>query len=95
MEGEWKPKIEIYVLRLGIKHGGEVYTMKAVILTIVASYVFIFWLAPMVYNFIFPWGGVAETHLHPIYFGIIFLSGLIMGCTLYLGSKIAALKKGE
>jgi hypothetical protein len=50
----------------------------------VGFYVLGFWLLPLFYQFIFPWGGVTETHLHPIYMGMILLSGLIVACTLII-----------
>lgn len=40
----------------------------------------------------FPWGGVEESYLKPIYLGIIFLSGLIMGCTVYIIGLIEEIK---
>lgn len=55
--------------------------MKYIIGTVVGFYVLIFWVFPIVYPLIFPWGEVAETHLHPIYMGMILLSGLIVTCT--------------
>lgn len=50
--------------------------------TMVGFYALGFWILPVFYQFIFPWGGVAETHLHPVYMGMILLSGLIVACTL-------------
>lgn len=55
--------------------------MKMVIGTMIGFYFLSFWIFPFIYHFIFPWGGVSETHLHPIYMGLILLSGLIVACT--------------
>lgn len=38
------------------------------------------------------WGGVSETHLHPIYMGMILLSGLIVACTCLVLDSIDELK---
>ncbi|PIC62643.1 hypothetical protein CSV79_15925 [Sporosarcina sp. P13] len=55
--------------------------MKYIIGTVIGFYVLVFWVFPIVYPLIFSWGGVAETHLHPIYMGMILLGGLIVTCT--------------
>lgn len=66
--------------------------MKAIIITMVCCYIFVFWIGVPLADFIFPWGGVTESYLKPIYLGIIFLSGLVMGCTIYLAELIKELK---
>ena len=54
---------------------------------ILINYVFVF-LGPI----LFPRGGVRETHLHPIYSGIILLSGLIVACTKIIIEEIREVK---
>lgn len=55
--------------------------MKKIIGTMVGFYILNFWFFPIINQVIFPWGGVPETHLHPIYSGMILLSGLMVACT--------------
>ncbi|MFD1031549.1 hypothetical protein [Metaplanococcus flavidus] len=62
--------------------------MKASIITIVLFYIIVFIIGVAIQDFIFPWGGVAESHLKPIYMGLIVLSGLIVGCTVYLADAL-------
>lgn len=62
--------------------------MKMAIATMIGFYILSFWVFPFVYPFIFPWGGVSETHLHPIYMGMILLSGLIVACTKVITEEI-------
>lgn len=62
--------------------------MKQILITMILCYVLVFWLGMPFANLIFPWGGVTESHLKPIYLGIIFLSGLIVGCTVYIAKLI-------
>jgi len=66
--------------------------MKPVLITTILCYILVFWLGIPFANFVFPWGGFAESHLKPIYFGIIFLSGLIVGCTVYIAGLIKELQ---
>ncbi len=63
--------------------------------TMAGFYILAFWILPNFnfYRFILPWGGVAETHLHPIYMGMIFLSGLIVACTLLILESIKETQK--
>ncbi|MBO1001581.1 hypothetical protein ACFSKI_16165 [Pseudogracilibacillus auburnensis] len=65
--------------------------MRTILITMIFCYIFIFIIGAFLEDILFPWGGVRESHLKPIYLGIIFLSGLIVGCTLY----IAELIKGQ
>ena len=63
-------------------------TMSAMIL----CYIFYFLSMPLA-EFLFPYGGVAESYLKPIYLGIIVLSGLITGCTYYIAKLIKGLSQ--
>ena len=47
--------------------------LKLIFGTMVSFYVFIFWLSYPISDFIFPSGGVVESHLKPIYLEIIIL----------------------
>lgn len=69
--------------------------MKASILTIVLFYIIVFVIGVALQDLIFPWGGVAESHLKPIYMGLIVLSGLIVGCTVYLAEVLKGNKGGS
>ncbi|HHY72085.1 MAG TPA: hypothetical protein GX497_02430 [Bacillus bacterium] len=62
--------------------------MRWIIGTMVGFYILNFWISPIIQQFIFPWGGVPETHLHPIYMGLILLSGLIVACTKIILEEI-------
>jgi len=63
--------------------------MRYVLLVMFLFYIFLFWpFGFIVSEILFPWGGVAESHLKPIYLGLIYLSGLIVACTLYLAELI-------
>jgi TRAP-type C4-dicarboxylate transport system permease small subunit len=53
---------------------------KAFLLGMIAAYLVI-WFGYPLYSNIFPGGGVAETHLKPIYMGMVMLSGLIVSCS--------------
>jgi hypothetical protein len=55
--------------------------MKLILGVMLGFYILTFWIFPFIYKFLFPWGGVSETHLHPIYMGMILLSGIIVACT--------------
>lgn len=61
----------------------------------IGFYILAFWILPIISPFLFPWGGVAETHLHPIYSGMVLLSGLLVACTKILLVEIRGLKKKE
>lgn len=63
--------------------------MKSVLITMVFFHVFVLWQGYPLANLLFPW---AESNLKPIYLGIVFLSGLIVGCTVYLAEQIRELK---
>ncbi|MDD3395131.1 MAG: hypothetical protein PHG19_10920 [Anaerotignum sp.] len=67
--------------------------MKKIIGTMIGFYFIVFFFAGPIYSFIFPWGGVGETHLHPIYFGLIVLSVLIVICTSMITEEIRDLKQ--
>lgn len=67
--------------------------MKKVIKTIIGFYLIVFVFAAPIYSFLFPNGGVAETHLHPIYFGLIVLSAIIVICTSIILEEIKNLKQ--
>ena len=69
--------------------------MKASIITLVLFYIIVFVIGTTFQDIIFPWGGVAESHLKPIYLGLIVLSGLIVGCTVYLGDVLKGNKDGS
>lgn len=62
--------------------------MKAVLITVVSCYAVVFLFGSFIGDFLFPWGSVAESYLKPIYLGIVLLSGLIVGCTVYLSELI-------
>jgi len=62
--------------------------MKYIIGTMISFYILIFWVFGFIESILFPWGGVKETHLHPIYTGMILLSGLIVACTLIILDEI-------
>lgn len=69
--------------------------MKYAFITMIICYIFVFWLGIPFANFIFPWGNVEQSYLKTIYLGIIFLSGLIVGCTCYIAARIKELKSNE
>ncbi|GAB3792866.1 hypothetical protein [Virgibacillus kimchii] len=62
--------------------------MRLILGTMLGFYILNFWIFPIINQVIFPWGGVAETHLQPIYSGMILLAGLIVACTKILLEKI-------
>lgn len=66
--------------------------MRIAIGVMVAFYILTFWISGIISQLLFPWGGVPETHLHPIYMGMILLSGLIVFCTTIVLDEIKALK---
>ena len=66
--------------------------MKSIFGTMVGFYILNFWVLPIFDQILFPWGGVPETHLHPIYMGMILLSGLIVACTRLILESIEELK---
>lgn len=63
-------------------------SMRAIIITMVVCYVSVFVIGDYISYIIFPWGGVTASYVKPIYLGIIFLSGLIVGCTTYIAELI-------
>lgn len=67
--------------------------MRLILGTMVGFYILNFWIFPIIQQFLFPWGGVAETHLHPIYMGMILLAGLMVACTKIVLEEIKAQKK--
>ena len=46
-------------------------------------------------DFVFSYrvGGISESYLYPIYGGIILLTGLVVGCTVYISDEIKSLKE--
>lgn len=70
--------------------------MKAIIITIISSYVFIFIIGGFL-GFLFP--GVNDnpttSFFGPVYMGFIFLSTLIVACTLYIVNSIRNLNKSN
>ncbi|MEA5055954.1 MAG: hypothetical protein VB047_00135 [Anaerotignum propionicum] len=67
--------------------------MKKIIGTVIGYYLICFILAVIIYSFLFPYGGVVETHLYPIYFGLIVLSAIIVICTCIVLEEIKNLKQ--
>lgn len=67
--------------------------MKKVLGTIIGFYLIVFIFAVPIYSFLFPYGGVAETYLQPIYFGLIVLSAIIVICTCIILEEIKNLKQ--
>ncbi len=65
--------------------------LKILFLTMIITYVVI-WFGYPLYAFMFPGGGVAETHLKPIYMGIVFLSGIIVTCTYVICKMLEEIK---
>ncbi len=66
--------------------------MRIVFGTMIGFYIVNFWILPHIYHILFPWGDVSESHLHPIYMGMILLSGLIVACTKVIIETIKATK---
>ena len=69
--------------------------MKKTLFTIIAMFLLIVWPGAGIWVSIFPkilGGGISESFLYPIYGGIILLSGLIVGCTVYIVDEIHSLK---
>lgn len=60
--------------------------MKLIIGTMLAFYILNFWLIP--HHLIYPWGGVYESYLYPIYTGMVLLAGLIVTCTKVVLERI-------
>lgn len=67
--------------------------MKNIIGTVIGYYLVFFTLAVLIYSFLFPYGGVAETDLHRIYFGLMVLSAIIVICTCIILEEIKNLKE--
>ncbi|SHF85547.1 hypothetical protein [Ornithinibacillus halophilus] len=70
--------------------------MKAIIITVICSYVFIFVLGSNV-GFLFPgvFNKPETSYFGPVYMGFIFLSALIVACTLYIKNCIDKLNKNK
>ncbi len=63
--------------------------MRAIVITMITCYLVVFIFGNFISNIIFSSGGdVTQSYINPIYLGIIFLSGLIVGCTLYIVEQI-------
>lgn len=63
--------------------------MRAIVITMITCYLVVFIFGNFISNVIFSsGGGVTQSYIYPIYLGIIFLSGLIVGCTLYIVEQI-------
>ncbi|AFQ44356.1 hypothetical protein [Desulfosporosinus meridiei] len=69
--------------------------LKTILGTMIALYLFIFWLGYPIGDLIFPGGGVAESYLKPIYMGIVVLGGLIVACTCHIAKRIEGLKSDK
>lgn len=67
--------------------------IKRIFGTIIGFYLIVFIFASPIYSFIFPWGGVGETYLYPIYFGLIVLSAIIVICTCIIIEEIRELQQ--
>ncbi|WP_312070538.1 hypothetical protein [Anaerotignum propionicum] len=67
--------------------------MKKIIATVIGYYLIVFVFAAPIYSFLFPNGGVEETHLHPIYFGLIVLCAIIVICTSIILEETKNLKQ--
>ncbi|KAF5039000.1 hypothetical protein DSECCO2_548440 [anaerobic digester metagenome] len=68
--------------------------MKNTIGTVIGYYLVFSILAVLFYSFLFPYGGgVAETYLHRIYFGLMVLSAIIVICTCIILEEIKNLKQ--
>jgi len=62
--------------------------IKSVFLVMIIFYFIFWWFSPYA-AFLFPGdGGIVASYAKPIYWGIVLLSGLIMGCTVYLSELI-------
>lgn len=70
--------------------------MKKVLFTVVAMFLLMVWPGGAIWVTFFPkiiGGGIAESFLYPIYGGIILLSGLVVGCTVYVCDEIKSLRR--
>lgn len=70
--------------------------MKKVIIAMIVMALLIGWPGAGIWVAIFSnilGGGIAEEYLYPIYGGIILLTGLIVGCTVYIVDEIHFLKE--
>ena len=71
--------------------------MKKIIIAMVAMALLIGWPGAGIWATVFPkilGGGISESYLYPIYGGIILLTGLVVGCTVYISDEIKSLKEG-
>jgi len=69
--------------------------MKKIIGTMIAFYILLLF-SPFINDLIFVkvfGGGVSETYLYPIYWGLVLLSGLIVACTLIIIEEIQESKQ--
>jgi hypothetical protein len=63
--------------------------MKILIFGImIGFYILNFWIFPIINSVIFPYSEFREPSLHPIYMGMILLSGLIVTCTLIVLKEV-------
>jgi len=69
--------------------------MRAIIVTMIIFYIITFIFGEFITNVIFSSGGITASYANPIYLGIILLSGLIVGCTLYIVEEIKKSKKNN
>lgn len=69
--------------------------MRYIIGTMIAFYILTNYVFVFLGSILFPWGGVRETYLHPVYSGIILLSGLIVACTKIVLEEIKGLKEKD
>ncbi len=69
--------------------------MRYIIGTMIAFYILTTYVFVFFGSVLFPWGGVQETYLHPVYSGIILLSGLIVACTKIVLDEIKELKEKD
>ena len=70
--------------------------MKKIIIAMVAMALLIGWPGAGIWVAVFPkilGGGISESYLYPIYGGIILLTGLVVGCTVYISDEIKSLKE--
>ncbi|MFD2637313.1 hypothetical protein [Piscibacillus salipiscarius] len=68
--------------------------MKAILATIIFSYVFVY-IIGINLGFLFPGINSITGHFGPVYTGIIFLSALIVGCTIFIIERIEKLIKDK
>ncbi|MFZ4452560.1 hypothetical protein [Salibacterium aidingense] len=69
--------------------------MKAVVITIMVCYIFIFWIGLPIRSVLFSGDGGQQPPLQPIYTGVVLLSGLIVGGTVYIIKTIKNTKSNH